>query len=227
MFVVVHCESSHAHDSTSEAGPATGQSWSLGGGCPVHPGTNFLVPLDIELSVDRKDEFGDDLLLRTDRAANVHILGGIIEVAENLKRLRSIERNRSSDGGEHRACLTAQESLPLASLYGILTKWSGAQARLWSYTADSRVLTIHLEAEEREDNLHIVVSDTEYVELPHIWWNSQLRFSVERDDRHGRELIILFDQQANVRILGSRVDARENVEPLMKFIFPRDKPWKR
>jgi len=177
---------------------------------------------DIELSVDGKDEFGDDVLLLTDRTANVCILGGIIEVAENLKRLRSIERNHSSDEAEYRASPAAQESLPPASLYALLTKWSGAQARLWSYTADSRRLTIRLEAEERDGNLHIVVSDTEYVELPHIWWHSQICFSMERDNWHGRDVIVLTDREANVRVVGSRVDVWENVEPLEKFIWPRE-----
>lgn len=177
---------------------------------------------NIELSVDGKDEFGDDLLLLTDRAANVCILGGIIEVAENLKRLGSIERIHSSEGRENQASPTALESLPPASLYALLTKWSGAQARLWSYTADGRRLTIRLETEERDGNLHIVISGTEYVMLPHIWWHSQICFSVERDNWHGRDVTVLTDREANVRIVGSRVDAWENVEPLEKFIWPRE-----
>lgn len=220
--MVAHSEPSLAHDSTSEAGPATGNLGLYAGDVQYIQAPTFWSHSDIELGMDAKDEWGEELFRLTDIRANVSILGSIIEVSENVKRMRTVARNHSSDGGEHRANLAVGESLPSPLLHTFLTKWSGAQSRVWSYTAECRMLAIRLEAEEREGNLHIVVSDTEYIELPTIWWNSQIRFSVERDDLYGRELIVLFDQQSNVRIVGSRVDARENVEPLMKFIWPRE-----
>jgi hypothetical protein len=104
----------------------------------------------------------------------------------------------------------------------LLARWSGAQARLWSYQITHKVLTIRLEAEDKDGNLHVVVVDTHFVQAPSVWLDSMLEISLKCKDSFGDPVILVSDRSADVRILGGGVGLQENVQPLMKVLCPRE-----
>jgi len=104
-----------------------------------------------------------------------------------------------------------------------LAEWRGAQARLWSYVLTHRTLTIRLESEEREGNLHIEVSEAHVIQMPTVWFNANIEiFHDIGRDRFGDPMSLLIDRQADVRILCVGVILWENASPLTKCLYPKD-----
>ncbi len=114
------------------------------------------------------------------------------------------------------------KQLPTKRMLSLLARWRGAQARLWSYQITHKVLTIRLEAEDKEGNLHIVVADTHCVQAPAVWFDSMLEISFRGKDRFGDSIVVVSDPSADVCILGGAVGLQENVKPLMKVLYPRE-----
>jgi len=105
----------------------------------------------------------------------------------------------------------------------VLAKWRGSQARLWSYGISHRTLTIRLESENREGNLHIETNDTHVIQMPTVWFNANIEIYWDvAYDRFKDPMSLLIDKTAGVRILATGICFRENVEPLMKVIYPKD-----
>jgi len=115
-----------------------------------------------------------------------------------------------------------EKQCPSRQTEALLARWRGAQARLWHYAITHKTLTIRLEAEYKEGNLHVIVHDTHVVQMPTVWFDAQLELIDAGRDRFGDPMTLVIDRRAGVRILGYAVELQENVEPLMKVIYPKD-----
>ena len=104
----------------------------------------------------------------------------------------------------------------MQTIQTFLQSWQNCTARLWEYSVSHRGLSLRLEKEGSQENLHIRACDLSHIFSPWAWPNACIEIShhIDSCEYTDEPYYLIQDTKANVKIYVGTVNVSENCKPI-------------
>jgi hypothetical protein len=102
-----------------------------------------------------------------------------------------------------------EKSKSLQRVFTLMTRWTGANAKLWEYNVSHKSLVIRLEEPGKSGNLHLCCVDVDHICGPTTWGNALIKVTHRADGG-----FLIADEGADLTVIAADVEAAENCKPL-------------
>jgi hypothetical protein len=93
----------------------------------------------------------------------------------------------------------------LKHVTSLLSRWRGADAKLWEYSVSHKSLIIRLTSSSRAGNLHLRCGDVESISALTAWSDAQVEVQVRDEGSY-----LISDVNAGLRIVAFAIDVAED-----------------